>query len=82
MHYKNGREAKNGDKVVLLPSYGPPVAGILYDATPGNDFCNGKIAVTTSSDPCPNLKECLHADDVKAATIPDTTKVWDNINQG
>jgi hypothetical protein len=26
MHYKNGREAKNGDKVVLIPSYGAPVA--------------------------------------------------------
>ena len=41
MHYKNGREAKNGDKVVLLPSYGAPVIGILYDATAGNDLCNG-----------------------------------------
>lgn len=73
MHYKNGREARNGDKVVLLPLYGPPVAGILYDAVAGNDFCNGKIAITSSSDPCPNLKECLHADDVAAATIPDTS---------
>jgi hypothetical protein len=70
MHYKNGREAKNGDKVILLPSYGRPVAGILYDAVAGNDYCNGRIAVTTTCDPCPNLKECLHADDVAAAEIP------------
>lgn len=42
VHYKNGREAKNGDKVVLLPSYGSPVVGILYDATAGNDYCNGE----------------------------------------
>lgn len=74
MHYKNGREAQNGDKVVLIPLYGPPVAGILYDAQPGNDHCNGKIAITTSSDPCPNLKECLHADDIAAATVADSTK--------
>lgn len=76
MHYKNGREAKNGDKVVLLPSYGPPVVGILYDAVAGNDYCNGKIAVTHQNDPCPNLKECLHLDDVLAALpaeVPDTT---------
>lgn len=73
MHYKNGRVAKNGDKVVLVPPYGPPVAGILYDATAGNDFCNGKIAITCPGDPCPNLKECLHADDVKAASIPDSS---------
>ena len=64
MHYRNGREAKNGDKVVLFPSYGVPVIGILYDATAGNDFCNGKIAITAPNDVCPNLKEVLHLDDV------------------
>ena len=66
MHYKNGREAKNGDKVILIPSYGAPVVGILYDAKAGNDYCNGKIALTSPSDPMPNLKECLHLDDVLA----------------
>jgi hypothetical protein len=75
MHYKNGPVAKNGDKVVLIPSYGPPIAGILYDARAGNDYCNGKIAITSQNDPCPNLKECLHADDVAAANIPDSTTV-------
>ena len=65
MHYANGREAKNGDKVVLFSNYAAPVVGILYDATAGNDYCNGRIAVTRPNDPCPNLKECLHLDDVK-----------------
>jgi len=74
MHYKNGREAKNGDKVVVLSSFGAPMAGILYDAVAGNDYCNGKIAITSNSDPCPNLKECIHADDIAAANIPDSTK--------
>jgi hypothetical protein len=65
MHYKNGREAKNGDKVVWIPEYGgAPVAGILYDAVAGNDFCNGRIAPTSVSDSMPNLKEVLRADDV------------------
>lgn len=73
MHYKNGREAKNGDKVILIPTNGPAVAGILYDATAGNDYCNGRIAITSQNDPYPNLKEVLHADDVKAASIPDST---------
>jgi len=67
MHYKNGREAKNGDLVVLIPSYGKPVVGILYDAVAGNDHCNGKIAPVSTNDPMPNLKECLHLDDVLAA---------------
>lgn len=75
MHYKNGREAKNGDKVVL-PRYGAPVIGILYDATAGNDYCNGHIAPISPMDPCPNLKEVLHLEDVlKAlpADVPDTS---------
>lgn len=67
MHYRNGREAKNGDKVVLIPPYGgSAVIGILYDATAGNDYCNGKVAAIALNDPCPNLKECLHLDDVLA----------------
>lgn len=67
MHYKNGREAKNGDKVVLQDYNGSLIVGILYDATAGNDFCNGRLAPINVSDPCPNLKDCLHLDDVKAA---------------
>jgi len=69
MHYKNGREAKNGDKVVYMPSYGTPlVVGILYDATAGNDACNGSLAlITPGGNPCPNLAECLHVDDVMKA---------------
>lgn len=67
MHYKNGREAKNGDKVVLIPTYGPPMIGILYDAIAGNDACNGRLASIRQNDPMPNLAECLHWDDVQAA---------------
>ncbi len=76
MHYKNGREAKNGDRVVFIDNYQGKattvVTGILYDAVAGNDFCNGKIAVISRDDACPNLKNCLHADDVVAAEIPST----------
>lgn len=77
MHYKNGREAKNGDKIVLLPSYGSPVVGILYDAKAGQDYCNGRLATISSIDPTPNLKECLHLDDLLAVIptdVPDVSK--------
>jgi hypothetical protein len=73
MHYRNGREAKNGDKVILLQD-GKAMAGILYDATPGNDSCNGRIAITTQNDPYPDLRNVLHVDDVAAATVPDSSK--------
>jgi len=77
MHYKNGREAKNGDKVMVIPSYGPPYVGILYDAVAGNDFCNGRVAPIKPTDPMPNLKEVLHLDDVLGALpaeVPSTVK--------
>ena len=77
MHYKNGRPAQNGDKVVLFPNYGAPMVGILYDAQANNDFCNGKIAATAPNDPCPNLREVLHYDDVKAA-VEASGVVFDN----
>jgi hypothetical protein len=72
MHYRNGREAKNGDKVVSLAGYGSgPVninaIGILFDAISGNDFCNGNIASMVGGPvvgAC--LCDCLHLDDVAA----------------
>ena len=70
MHYRNGREAKNGDKVVQLTSSGPAkvvAVGVLHDATPGNDYCNGQIAPTMYPGPqgaC--MCDCLHADDLAA----------------
>ena len=68
MHYKNGRPANNGDKVVLLgDQWSAPVAGILYNAVAGNDSCNGRIAPTSPNDPCHNLANCLHADDIAQA---------------
>lgn len=70
MHYRNGREAKNGDKVVSLGGYGTgPVninaIGILYDAKPGNDYCNGYIApIVGGAAVSACLCDCLHYEDV------------------
>jgi hypothetical protein len=73
MHYKNGRAAKNGDQVVMIQDGQPPVAGILYGAVAGNDSCNGRIACMRPTDAYPDLRNVLHLDDVKNATIPDST---------
>lgn len=76
MHYKNGRQAKNGDVVVMLAdgAFNPPKVGILYGATTngGND-CNGRIAMMKEADPTADLKNSLHLDDVAGAAIPDLT---------
>lgn len=75
MHYRNGREAKNGDLVVQIesvyeagstePKARITALGILYNAVPGNDFCNGSIASVLGGPvkgAC--ICDCLHADDI------------------
>ncbi len=66
MHYRNGREAKNGDKIIQIGSGGQITHfGVLHSATPGNDYCNGQIAeIRNGTGAC--LCDCLHADDLAA----------------
>lgn len=71
MHYRNGREAKNGDRIVQISNFGDSsgqilATGILYDAKPGNDYCNGTIAPVQNSKEGACLCDCLHVDDVAA----------------
>ena len=66
MHYRNGREAKNGDKVIQLDFSGNIVAfGVLHSATAENDYCNGAIAPTQNPQTGACLVDCLHVDDLK-----------------
>lgn len=65
MHYRNGREAKNGDKIVKLDERGNVVAfGVLHSAIPGNDYCNGNIATIQSPNDYACMVDCLHVEDV------------------
>jgi S1-C subfamily serine protease len=76
MHYRNGREAKNGDKIVQIGDrYNADGTvtkgvvtgvGVLYDAKPGNDHCNGSIAPIQNPVTGACLCDCLHVDDVAA----------------
>lgn len=66
MHYRNGREAKNGDKIISLMYLERPFGGILRDAQPGNDYCNGYVqtgATPGTNDPMACLCDCVHIDD-------------------
>ena len=68
MHYRNGREAKNGDRVVQLNSSSGQItaAGVLHEAKPGSDHCNGSIAPIQNAVTGACLCDCLHVDDVAA----------------
>ena len=77
MHYKNGREAKIGDKVVRLPKtqYEVALAGGLLYATSNATTCNGQVAPTGVLIISVTLSECLHEDDFREminATPPTT----------
>jgi len=65
MHYRNGREAKNGDQIVAIGSDGKIIAlGVLHGATPGNDYCNGSIAPVQHIVTGACMVDCLHIDDL------------------
>jgi hypothetical protein len=63
MHYRNGREAKNGDKIIQLAEGKVVSFGVLHDAKPGNDYCNGNIAPIINNT-CACMCDCLHVDDL------------------
>ena len=69
MHYINGREAKEGDAVIVKSLYGTKQvrAGVIHSLNAGAETCNGQVAV-----PIPGGimqmsvtigKEVLHAED-------------------
>ena len=65
MHYRNGREAKNGDIIIQISNGKVKDVGILHSAVPGNDYCNGMITpISTTVMAC--MIDCLHIDDVNA----------------
>lgn len=66
MHYRNGRAAANGDKVVFFGYDGGKITafGALIDAVPGNDYCNGSIVPVQAIPTGACLCDCLHVDDI------------------
>ena len=66
MHYRNGREAHNGDRIVKLHDGKIISVGVLHSATPGNDYCNGCIAPIQPTVDGACMVDCLHVDDVAA----------------
>jgi hypothetical protein len=66
MHYRNGREAHNGDKLVKLGMQNGEIVafGVLHSAVAGNDYCNGSIAVVQPTNEGACMVDCLHIDDI------------------
>ena len=62
MHYKNGREAKAGDKIVGVDG-GVVVTGIIHSLQANAKTCNARVAPTSQSDAYVTLSNCLHVED-------------------
>lgn len=73
MHYRNGREAKNGDKIAQLETSSGKIlaVGQLQNAVAGNNYCNGELVITGYG-PKPAIIigacmcDCVHIEDLAA----------------
>lgn len=67
MHYRNGREAKNGDIIIQIGFDGKINAlGVLHSAVAGNDYCNGAISPIQNLMQGACMCDCLHVEDLAA----------------
>ena len=65
MHYRNGKEAKNGDIIVQLSGGKIIAVGVLHSAIVGNDYCNGYIAPIQNSQTMACICDCLSIEDIE-----------------
>lgn len=73
MHYKNGREAKVGDEVIVFNGDRPNLLGLLVSATPGSTSCNGRVLpMPVNNAAYVTIGDCLHVEDV-AQKVPAPT---------
>jgi hypothetical protein len=63
MHYRNGREAKVGDRVVGADCGGNPISGVLIQVNAEGTTCNGRL-VNPSNAAYVTISDLLHADDL------------------
>lgn len=69
MHYRNGRAALLGDRVIGRDYAGLPVAGIVVNLQPGSSTCNIQVLpVPQTGVPTYTASEFLHIDDAHPAT--------------
>ncbi|MCX5699597.1 MAG: hypothetical protein NTX01_07860 [Candidatus Omnitrophica bacterium] len=73
MHYKNGREAKEGDPVVYADYNKKVLVGQVHSLNVGATSCNCQIAVVIPGgvmQTCETLDHLYHAEDALLAIDP------------
>ena len=77
MHYKNGREAKEGDVAILVDYSKKVKVGQVHSIVSGSTSCNCQLAVIlpgSVSHICATLGEMYHAEDALLAIEPEALK--------
>ena len=70
MHFKNGREAHEGDPVVFVDYTKKVNVGRIHSLVAGSDTCNCQVANIVPGavlNYCTNLKDLYHAEDAHSA---------------
>ncbi len=71
MHFKNGREAKQGDHVIAKSYAGSIVGGVIYDLRPDGSKCNVTVSVLkpggTYELTCQDVGQMVHVEDALGA---------------
>lgn len=71
MHYKNGRPAKLGDKILVKDSYSGDWIGTVVKQTSTSESCNlGVIPHPLEGARTVTAKDCLHTDDIGENMFP------------
>ena len=74
MHYKNGREAQEGDQVIHIDSYSKKVkVGVAHNLHAQSDTCNCTVSYVNFGGVgtlAGTLKEMYHAEDALLAIDP------------
>ena len=76
MHYKNGREAKVGDRVFVDDGYNQYI-GVVIKTQPGSTSCNLTVVPMPSANAySATSSQCLHLEDVgeKSPAVGDAVK--------
>ena len=71
MHYKNGREAKEGDPVICSSYSGSVTVGKIHSLVAGSESCNCTVAEPVMGGvnqlTCRTVGELYHAEDALSA---------------
>lgn len=69
-HYRNGREAREGDTAIATSYNNRIVAGVIHSINPDSTSCNAQLSRPVPggfANDCVSLAQCVHVEDAFSA---------------